>query len=160
MPRRGSEWIDTLVDFEVADVSETTLGLGTPSAGGSTEGYTAVRMIVDLSVYPAVTPSNDGYQSLDFGIGVATFDAISAGALPDLRTVSDRPIGDWMIRGQRMVIQGNTEVVQATHIFHDIRAQRKLAGGNMFLAVASNSRLGVAFACDVRGMIRVLVLRP
>ena len=159
MARRGSEWIDTLIGFNVVS-GTTSLGFNTPSAGGSTEGYTCVRTILSLSLTPTVTPTNDGVQQVDIGIGVATFDAIGAGAIPSPNVVSERPIGDWMYRERRLVVQGNTEIMQPTHIVADLRGPRKLAGGNMFIVVINTALIGTTFTVTFNGLARCLLLRP
>ncbi len=159
--RRQSEWIDTRVAFQVVPAAgQTSLGMSTPSAGGSTDGYTLVRTLIFLEFFPATAPTNDTYLDVGMGIGLATFDAIAAGAVPDVSVVSERPIGDWVWLDRKMVIQDNANILALTRAQVDIRSARRLAGGNLFFAMLAVLTIGTTVDCVVRGLIRCLYLRP
>jgi len=107
-----------------------------------------------------VGPTDDALQLIEMGMGLATFDAITAGSLPSPTVVSDRPMGDWVYLDRRIVAQGNTEIMQPTYVQQDIRAQRKLAGGNLFVIFNSENLLTAIMTVRLRGLCRCLYLRP
>ncbi len=159
--RRQSEWIDTRVAFQVVPgAGQTSLGMSTPSAGGSTDGYTLVRTLIRLAFFPATAPTNDTYLDVGAGIGLATFDAIAAGSVPDVSVVTERPIQDWVWLDRFMVIQDNADILEPARVNLDIRAGRQLGGGNLFFAMLAVVTIGTTVDCVVRGLIRCLYLRP
>ncbi len=160
MARRASEWFDTIISFDIPSGTEVTLGLSKQSAGGTSEGYTVIRLLAFLNFIPAAIPTAVGYQIMDVGVGVATEDAITGGALPNLRTTDDRPIGDWMWRDQKIISVDNADTTRPTMLRIDAKSQRKLAGGQMFLAVDNTATVGTDFTVRLRGLIRALVLQP
>ncbi len=159
---RRSLWVDTLIEFNVSSGGQSSVGFNGPQDTAiESEGFTVVRTVMDMWLMATAPASgNDGYQKCDMGFGLATSEAIGAGILPDPNTLTDAPIHDWMWRGKAVVGQDNVDVLPPTHIFMDIRAQRKMAAGTLFFIAQNVALIGTAFTVTFQGLIRCLYLRP
>jgi len=159
--RRESLWDDTLFDLDVPS-GGGTVNLLTLTPGDNSEGFTAVRTIISLSLFKNTVPAASAVHMVSLGVGLATKEAITLGAtaLPDPSDPVDQPIHDWVWRDRVVVPQDSTRVLAPVVVRVDIRAGRKLAGGALFLRMENDNLFGTAFVVQVAGVIRVLYLRP
>ena len=161
MPRRMSFWDDSLINLGIAS-GATSITVLTLTPGGQSEGFTLVRCLVHLYLAELATPSVNGGQRLSAGIGLASKEAVALGAtaLPDPDTNTEQPISDWVWRDRAVVLYDNTNVVPSVEWKADLRSGRKLAGGQLFLAIVNTASFGTARTINAMGLIRCLLLRP
>ena len=159
MPRQ-SYWDNTLVSQSIATGGQAVIDLsGTP--GALSEGFTLVRTIFDLYILPnSGTPSANGSQMLDIGVGLTSKEAFAASVVPDPNDPTERPVQDYIYRTRCVVMQDDTQVLAPTMCRGDIRAGRKLAGGTLYMAIDSIVLTGSSFTIRVAGLVRCLILRP
>ena len=91
--------------------------------------------LIGMDVAYAVHDSGEGSQHLDIGIGVASQDALAAGAgsLPDPNAADDHPIRGWVFRARGRVFgfAADQPMVYSWRIDRDIRSRRKLDNGDI-----------------------------
>ena len=159
MARRQSLWIDILIEFTVLDGSQASLGM-VLTPGSESEGFTVVRTILNISYFPSTLAVANGAQGVDIGLGIASKESIASAVLPDPLSADEKPIGDWMHRDRVVVMDDATDPHEPVRRQADIRASRKLAGGEMFLIAQSRVIAAVGFTVELYGICRALVLRP
>ena len=127
----------------------------------STEGFTLVRTIFDVYLAGEGIVGAVGRQVVSYGIGLVSEEAFTAGVVPDPNTNTERPTGDWVVKGRCMVTIGPAGDQQAPmHCMYDLRSSRKLAGGRLTLVMNNDTVNGTAFTIRVVGQVRSLLLRP
>ena len=158
--RRQSYWDDTLVDVSVVSGGQVSFGLSlTP--GDLSEGFTLVRTLVHLSmVANTVDGSAQGRMAVDYGIGLATKEAVAGAVLPDPNTNVEAPMGDWVDRDRLVVSDDNQTLNVPMEVRKDIRAGRRLGSGQMFFIAHSLNVVGTGFTVEIIGVVRMLILRP
>jgi len=155
---RTAQWVDTLVDFSVVSAGQGSASL----MGGMTiiqsRGLTATRVILALNLIPPTSVS-DGYQNVDFGIGVVAQEAFGSNILPDSDEATNRSPRGWLYRSQR-VVAGAASMVSHAPVFvgADVRGKRKVDDGELLFIVDSNPIDGTAFTVQCVGLVRVVFL--
>ena len=157
--RRATSWIDTSFS--------TFLGPGGAQffaslIGGLTAndlaGATVTRMLLRMSfTYSATTPV-DSVQGITVAIGMASREAFAASILPDSEVDGDYPERGWLYRDVFSYVQDSVNMAPAYHIREEVRSQRKLDNGQLYLALSNNDVSGTADSVQCRGLVRVLCL--
>ncbi len=161
-PRRKTDWFDTIFSQDMANGSQNIQRL-TPT--GFSPGHTLTRMLISFSFVPNPLGVATGIQRLDFGIGIASEDAFVAGAVPDANAPLEFPPRGWVLRDEVIVNsrldgangQDSTPVIRLTY---DIRAQRMLDNGVLYVATNNVAGGGTAFTVAHFGFVRILMLLP
>jgi len=127
---------------------------------------TAIRIVVDLTVYSGSANEDEYEMVVDFGIGVSSAEAFAVGvtALPDPNTVGDYPPRGWLFVGTKVATQiipgGATPGamwVQRADFKMDLRASRRIDKGVLF-AIFRNGDIAGSKALSITGRIRALCL--
>ena len=156
-PRRRRQWIDNLMDVDLASGQQTSVSLVDVPVP-DTKGMTLVRVILGFNVRPSTPVLNStDTQVFSAGIGLSSADAASASAFADPDNESDQPLGGWMWRWQGLI---HENPVVPTRIELDLRSQRKLMYGDVRIIMDNNADQGAAFTIIVVGLIRSLYLLP
>ena len=155
MPR-PTDWIDTLLDFNVATGTGAFRSLMTGVAPVNMRGMTLIRTIIKLNMYSNTTAGAWGVQRADIGIGVADQDAFAATALPDPNVSTDKPARGWVYRTQELISQNGVGTRIVFDVQADIRAARKVENGELYIGVFNTAETGTTFAINVFGLIRTL----
>ena len=156
-PKRGTRWIDTIVAQVLTAGTAVNVSLLGSLGADDIPGLTVIRTIVRLYLAPNTTPSGFGGTRLLVGAGVATGDAFSAGALPDLDISTDFPVRGWTFKTVGVAMY-DTDHISNTLIEGDFRSMRKLdEQTEYFLQMLTNTAVGISLAQACNGLIRVLV---
>ncbi len=128
---------------------------------------TVVRLIGRLVAQPnGISGQVDGSMRVDFGIGVATQEAFTAGgtSLPNPQNPGQQPARGWLQKDHMITTKEHATGVENEYTFIDVvrwdlRAARKVDRGVLFFTVESSNAVG-ATAFDVRltGTLRALCL--
>ena len=160
MPRRASDWIDTLIGFTVATGAQDLTSLMTGVAPVNVRRQTLVRTLIDLSLYSTSVAGAWGTQIAAVGIGITSQEAFAAGVVADPITAGDQPSRGWIYRN-RLVVAQNGEGHPVVHRLQaDIRAARKLDDGECFIVTNNTTDLGTSFTLQAVGIVRQLWLLP
>jgi len=163
MPPRGRAWADTRFKQQ-SIVAGTDFIVDLLANAPTVDTLTAIRIVVDVHVHYIVTTTlADSDSIVDLGIGVASAEAVVAGAaaLPDPASDSSYPPRGWLYVATGYVAQILTTDSGITnenaHFKADIRAMRKIDKGTLFVRVAQ-ANLNTGGAMEMNGRIRVLCL--
>jgi len=158
MASRGRAWSDTITNTVLTnDQAPTDLLAGAPTV----DTITVIRILIDVSVVLA-----DGFESsnslmhLSMGVGVTAKEAFDADALPNVGTTSEYPPRGWLFAGSQIVYNApalNSAYVHG-HFKADIRSQRKVDKGVLFLKIKSTLSQNSQATTMWVGRIRVLCL--
>jgi len=166
MPRR-MQWIDRLIDFDIAASALNVQTLFSPDEESRGETFsTLTRMIVGLTVSPVLlTAVNTTLTRVSIGIGVASQDAITVGitALPAVNNPSEFPVTGWLLRtsgtiGYRGLSTGTNW--STWRIDEDVHGQRKLSEASLFMSLAFDILESGGLAMNVSGFVRMLMKIP
>ncbi len=159
--RRRRAWADTRFSGQLLVASGTTkddllAGLS-PS-----DVKTVTRILVDL--YMAYPVGNDvavdRENSIDVGIGVVSQEAFDLETLPDMNAVADYPQQGWVYIATAPVWRTSMAgafVAESAHFKADIRAQRKVDRGVLFLSILNIGNIGLD-SVFLTGRVRALCL--
>ena len=159
MPRH-SYWVDTLVDMNIASGSRAMIRLGSLDLVFlDSRTATVIRTIVDLWLVSATVAGAWGASEDWYGVGVTPSQAFNAGVanVADPFIQDEHPTHGWLLKSMCVSSQNGTGTPVAVHCHADIRAMRKVENGVVFLTVAYEPMVGMAFPLEVRGLIRLLV---
>ena len=161
MTQRHRAWADTL--FDVALVAEAAQQTSDLLANAPTiDTITAVRLIIQLEAAPSLGTTGDGMMAFNVGVGVTSLEAFTANATLDVNTDNEYPPRGWLYLGQKLVVYDSPDVNFATiklaMIDVDIRSQRKVDKGKLYLSMSANNIVGSSFSLIVAGRVRVLCL--
>ena len=161
--RRRRAWSDTILN--------TTLAIGGAFTGDLLAGLeaqetkTVARILLDIWAFPDATDQSEAAAFFHFGIGVGSAEAFVAGVLPDPDIVADYPTLGWVYVASKPVLQGlpivsgGGGVTRLTvHINEDLRGQRKVDRGVLYMTAVSRAITGVV-TIRVVGRVRALCLR-
>ena len=157
---RRTAWEDTLFDSTVLSGGAASPTLMVGLTRDESRGLTITRMIGELSFASNTIAGAFGNQIIDIGIAILDRDAIAASAHPDPNSVEDEPPSGWLYRNRIRVGQNGAGAPTIYVVRFDMRAQRKLNGGQVELILQSTTSTGTAFTVDFSGIIRTLVLLP
>ena len=122
--------------------------------------FTLMRLIICYDIGHLVHDSGEGTQFIDVGIGIASEEAVAAGALADPEASTDFPATGWLFRC-RVLSQGFAADQPAAYyrtIERDLRAKRRLDNGNLYLSVTNTNDTGTSGSIIVAGITRALFL--
>ena len=160
MPARQTDWVDTLVGFNLATGTQDNTRID----GGSTQvvlrGVTIIRTILNLSVISLSIAGAYGVQAMNFGIGISSREAFNAGVFPDPEIATDKPSRGWLWRHHLLASQNGTGTPIVSVVHADIRGARKIEDGIVYLIVANTPVIGTTFTASVQGIVRQLVKLP
>ncbi len=160
--RRPRAWSDTLVNRIIASGSGTApIDLLLQLAASDTK--TAVRLIGDFVAFPDDrNASVDGVAEIDMGVGVAASEAFIATVVPDPNNQADYPTLGWLYATTKFVIfnnsSGTTEKLFIPEWHFDIRANRKVDKGVLYLAINNTNADAAGYDVRVVGRVRALCL--
>ena len=152
-------WVDTLLAFTTADGAQTIISLLSTMDPDERRGATVTRIIGCLTVLSAVEGVVNGGMNVDYGIGVASQEAFSTGAVSDPTDPAAAPLRGWLYCC-RQATSSFTETGHAdseVRWMFDVRSQRKLDTGELFMVIEPNDFRGTAFSISTLGSIRVLL---
>ena len=163
--RRGTRWIDTNVNDQVAvaATSDPVALLNASVLAGDVPGLTIIRTLVDVSFHPTVPGVALGSMHCQIGAGIVTADAFLANSLPDLLSSSEEPVRGWMFKNARFCWDDPDRGLpyDASHLFLDIHSQRKLdLDTEVYWQWVNTAMAGASFAVEATGLIRLLVKLP
>jgi len=163
-PKRGTRWIDTNLTGTITSGGVTNLSLLGGLGLDDIPGLTVVRTLITLTVHAAAAAIGFGSQLIFVGTGIATGDAFSAAALPDLINVSEEPVRGWVFKTTGVVGVNPTEE-EFGFIYRlegDFRSMRKLDLDTEYFIQIHNAALAgpSAFTVQFGGLVRVLVKLP
>ena len=163
---RPLAWADTSVAFE-ATAGLALVDLLAAAAPIPSDTITVARLIIDLSVYPVDLDQNVVYvQRVVAGVGVASDRAFAVAGglgLPDPRVSNNAPPRGWLWKGSWVIAFSNSatfgvEVSRFPEVSLDLRANRKLDKGTLFMVTGKTAISGAETDVDVIGNIRVLCM--
>ena len=159
--RRRTTWQDTFLQNNTVSGAQSLIALDGVLSVADSQGLTLTRLIGDISCSSNTVAGAFGVERFSFGVGMASREAFAAGIVPDPNSNVEEPPRGWVYKNTVAVSQNGigTNVVTARVIF-DIRAQRKLDSGRLFLAVNVDNVTGTSFTGNVTGLIRALFLLP
>jgi len=160
--RRSTTWVDTNWNLSTASGGEELFTLLPGIVDPDPLGWTLTRVLLCYSVFASVPTSATGYQAYDVGIGIASNEAFAVGVtgIPNVGTAADHPERGWVYRCRHVV--GDSTVVPLPNIdvFKDIRSQRKLDRGVLYLTSESLALVGTAVTLRFAGLARCLFRLP
>jgi len=128
----------------------------------TTDTLTVIRLVGSLQLYPnTFTTNTDGAQRVDFGIGVASKEAFTAGIVPDPAAGNEYPALGWLWAHTAAVLQAGVVTNNFNvwpYIGFDIGAMRKIDKGILYLTWDNNNLSGTSFTVSLSGRIRALCL--
>ena len=158
--RRGSTWIDTVLDTDIVTGGEDLVDLMAGMDTDERRGMTVTRMLLCLYVIANPHGAVDGVQVVDLGIGVASTEAFAAGVVSNPNVNTEFPIRGWLYRCRHVVIDDSTPGYPSPVIKEDLHAMRKIDTGTAFLVIVNTPNQGTTFTVSVIGTIRMLVKLP
>ncbi len=157
-------WIDTMFDDDVASGSETLIAIDAPLSATERRmlRHTLTRLILRLTITPNVRDAGEGDAIISVGVGVASTEAFSAGTVANPSVGTDFPTRGWLYRARFRLFQVAADLPQVfpIEIDRDLRAQRKMENGRLFIVVENAPNLGVAVVANIVGVTRCLFLVP
>ena len=155
MVRRSSTWVDTILNFSVANGAEGFQNLMFGLTVDDARGWTLVRTIVDMGLSASTVAGAFGVTQCQMGIGLATEPAIAAGvgSLPDPDLPGEHPGRDWIWVGYEGVFQNGVGVDPVRMVHLDLKSRRKIDQEQLVLIIAANSIIGTTFSVAVRGRV-------
>jgi len=167
MPRRTT-WIDThLAQITAAATRDSDMLAGSEEPGDTVNrGLTVTRIIINpLSMLSTTVAGAWGAQALHIGIGVSSisaFDVAASAGLPDPSVEGEAPDSGWLWKAEVIVAQNgaNGYNVVAARQAVDVRSQRKLQQGVLFITMSNLTLFGTAFSVATHGIVRTLVKLP
>ena len=160
--RRSTIWVDTIDTITMASgISGSKLSLLNNLDADARRGATLTRMIMCYSFFPTIIANESGDQMLDIGVGVASKEAFDAGALSEPESEQEHPMTGWVYRcrhvaGNRADLGYNGRI----DVQRDIRAQRKLDTGDLFMVTSNTALSGTASSMRMVFIIRCLLKLP
>ena len=124
---------------------------------------TVTRILPGLSLVPSTFNANaSGVQIVSLGIGVTSQEAFSAGVVPDPNVSTDYPPRGWLWAATYSIeydrVAGTGLHWSPVRIDVDLRANRKVDRGILFLAACNANVSGNGLDVDIVGRFRCLVL--
>ena len=137
--------LDILVDLGVSRLDTVTI----------------VRLVGQMAVFPDIPiVSTTSNQIIDVGIGVASEQAFTAGAVPQPDQTDEYPARGWLYVATKSLFRGNLDTTgehYPTWEF-DIRSMRKIDKGRLYLAAGNGLGDGTPIVVRFQGRIRALCL--
>ena len=161
MPHGGRHmfWTDTLLNDQISSnsfTSQTLLQDIDPTE--SRNGMTLTRTLICLDIGHFIHDSGEGSQMVTMGIGVAPSIAIIGSNTPQPEVATEFPTRGWVwrCRYRTFGFAADQPAVFNRNVHLDIRSQRKLDNGDLFLRVQNSNLEGATGTILVTGIIRTL----
>ncbi len=160
--RRPRTWSDVrIAQSTAAGGSNSTVDLGIQV--NDRDVRTAVRIILDLCIFPDDrNAAVDGVAQIEVGIGVASEEAFVANVVPDPRSQAEYPALGWLYMTSKCLIFNNSSGTIEEWVFPewhaDIRANRKVDKGRLYLTWDNTTVDGAGFTVTMVGRARTLFL--
>ena len=119
-----------------------------------------MRLIVDMMFFAATPLQTSSVQWMQFGIGLTSDDAFSAGATPEPEAEADFPVLGWLLRSHCVVASETSPGQAPVRRFYDLRVARKLERSSVFVSVTNTAIEGTATAIRHNGLFRALYKLP
>ena len=158
--RRGTDWIDQLVNFTLASGTGSPITLLPGRTPEEMQGYTLIRTIMCYQIMPEAAGAVIGEQVVDIAIGTASQEAFAAGVVPDPSVEADEPQRGWVYRCRHHVRDSTGFSIQYPTFERDLRAMRKIDNGELYLVTDNFALVGTAFSIRFLGIIRSLFKQP
>ena len=160
-PKRQTTWFDTNIGIDVAQGTGGLVRL-TPT-GDDLEGFTAIWIVGRTTLLPSIPQSTLAETSVAIGYGVCSEEAFSTGltATPNPEVSTEFPERGWMHRARYVVIDNGFGIPTNVIVLdNNIRAQRKIDKGVLYLTIHNQTIRGGVFNIRLHGTLRLLCLRP
>ena len=144
----------------ISSAGQSLLALDGTLSQADAQGLTLTRLIGTLSMGSSTVAGAWGTGRLAVGVGIASREAFTAGIVPDPRSETEEPPRGWVYKTIEGIAQNGISTPVLTHVRFDIRSQRKLDSGRLYLALDYDSELGTTFVARVFGLVRALYLLP
>ena len=159
--RRRRAWADTrFADLSILDAATSKSDLLAGLTPADTK--TVTRVLVDLTFGYVSSFAQDGSNTIDVGIGVVSQEAFDLETLPDPNAIADYPQQGWLYVATKRCMQTfltSTGLHLIPAVFQvDIRAQRKVDRGVLFMVLQNNAAEGLSATVRVYGRVRALCL--
>ena len=161
MAKRSTVWTNTHIDELVVANGEAIPSLMGDYTTRETQGWTLTRLISYMWVQQGVVGTVVGSMRLDFGVGVVSQDAFTASAVPDPSTPQEEPPRGWVYKDALFVSDHSTDGLitpSSREVRADIRAARKVEGGELVMVINNTVFGGATFTVQVAGLVRCLFL--
>jgi len=160
--RRPRAWADILVNQASSSGSAGTpvdLLVDLPTMTRTT----VARIIGDFMAFPDDrNATSDAVMQIDMGIGVASQEAFTAQIVPDPNVQAEYPALGWLYATTQMVLfnnsSGTTEAIVVPVWHFDIRANRKVDKGVLYMTWNNTAADGTGFTVRLVGRLRSLCL--
>ena len=160
-PKRQTTWFDTNIGLDIAQGTGGLVRL-TPIAD-DLEGFTAIWIVGRTTLLPSVPQSTLAETSVAIGFAVCSEEAFVSGLVgtPNPEQSQDFPERGWMYRARYVVIDNGFGVPTNIIVMdNNIRAQRKIDKGVLYLTIHNQTIRGSNFNVRLHGTLRLLCLRP
>ena len=157
--RRRMTWTDELFSTDLATGSQTVFSLLGGVLAVDMVGRTLTRLILAMDLY-APDGSSGGVANVFMGIGIASQDAFLGSVVPDPETEGDQPMGGWVWRSRYTVHSEVSNNGLGVRVAEDIRSQRKMQTGELYMVVSNTADQGTTFTLAIRGLARCLWRLP
>jgi len=130
----------------------------------ASDTITAVRLIGSLFFMPEnLISQEDTAMSVAMAIGVAARDSFAAGVVPSAGIPGETPARGWMWRSRMMLYKEHAtgsagEIMIPGEKNFDVRANRKVDRGVLYLEVITINILHTAVNTRLEGLVRALCL--
>ena len=149
------------VGITLASGAQTVIGLLGSLEINESVGFKLLRTLMKLYLRPGTPGAVNGSQLFTCGLGVASGDEFTAAAVPDPTVMDDFPPRGWVIRDQDVIMDSTTEgSAVAVVMVHDLKAQRNVNNGELYLVVENDISTGTSFSLAVSGIVRCLFAMP
>ncbi len=160
MPRL---WIDSIFNDTVAIGTDVirTLMEGVTETQTRFDQMTLLRTIIGIDCSRTVHDSGEGSEALTIGIAIASQDAFAtAGALPQPNVSGSFPTRGWVWRMRYRIwgFAADQLAIFTRRIDLDIRSQRKLENGELYIHSNLLAVEGANSGVNVTGAVRTLWL--
>ena len=158
---RRFNWLDT--QFSNVVVASGAQLISTMMEGISVEdsrGMTVTRIIMDMHYNSATVGGAHGTEVVSVGIAVVSQEAFAAGVVPDPLVAAEEPVRGWLYKAVFMVGQSVGGGLEIQNRNFDIRAQRKMEGGELVLIHNTTAAGGTSFSMVLTGSVRTLMRMP
>jgi len=158
--RRRTMWEDTLFAQNVTNGTQELCAIDGTNSVADSQGMTLTRLILDLSFASRTVSGSWGVANVDIGVGLTSREAFSAGVVADPSSETEEPSRGWIYRNRVLVSQNGTGTPVTMRVIADIRAQRRLDEGRIYIVVDHTVILGTVFALQFAGISRALFKLP
>ena len=158
-PRRSMTWVDTLLSATRAIGAQDITSLMSTMDPDERRGATVTRVIGCLIFSADDRVEFEGGIVVDVGIGVASQEAFSSGAISDPTDPAAQPLRGWLYRCRQYISTGTQATVPDPRVSwnFDVKSQRKLDTGELFMIWEPQLSHGVGSTTRITGSVRSLL---